>query len=73
MIRNAEGAESAEHPLERIMDISTGPGGSLVVTTTGVHLARRVANKLEHQVHSQAKFAYSDGDSTLRVHWDVDE
>jgi hypothetical protein len=69
-LRNAAAAEAAEHPLERLMGVAEGEDGSLVVTTTGIHLARRLANLLERQVHRQARFDFVDGVELLRVSWD---
>ena len=68
MVRNEEEAESAEHPLERLMGIEDVEG-ELVITTTGLHLARRIANKLERRFHRQARFRYADGDELLHVDW----
>ena len=72
MIRNTEKAESEEHPLERVMDVEDAAGGGLLVTTTGVHVARAIAAKLERRFHSQARFHYSDGDRTVSVDWAVE-
>jgi len=71
MARNEEEAESAEHPLERLMGLEDAEGG-MVITTTGVHLARRIANKLERRFHRQARFRYADGDELLHVDWPRD-
>jgi NMD protein affecting ribosome stability and mRNA decay len=68
MIRNEEQAETAEHPLERLMEVKDVADG-IRVTTAGAHLARRIANKLERRFHRQARFRYSDGDATLHVDW----
>ncbi|MCQ2039967.1 BCAM0308 family protein [Pseudomonas kunmingensis] len=61
LIRNTEEKEKAEHPLERLMAISDEPDG-LRVTTTGLHLARRIGHALE---------AAYDGD--LKIHYDGEE
>jgi len=58
-VRHCEQVEAAEHPLERIIAITPAAEGELV-TTTGVHLARRIAHALQH--------AYK-GDKVLRVSW----
>ena len=68
LIRNTEKAEAAEHPLERLMDIKES-GGNLVVTTTGVHLARQVAHQLARQFHRKPHFRYAEGESLVRVDW----
>lgn len=70
MIRNAEQAESEEHPLERVMGMEDDPEGGLVVTTTGLHLARVIANKLERRFHRQAHLDYPENEYLLRVHWE---
>lgn len=66
--RNAAQAESDEHPLERLIDVEARDGG-LVVTTTGVHLARRIAHKLEHRFHREARYRYDEDQQVLRVDW----
>ena len=68
MARNVERAETAEHPLERLMGVEPQAQG-LVITTTGVHLARRIAHALERRFHRAARYRYSDGDRTLFVDW----
>lgn len=72
MLRNAEAAETAEHPLERIMELREDADG-LVVTTTGVHLSRRIASKLERRFHRPARLRYSRPGGELRVDWSLDE
>ena len=66
LIRNVASAEREEHPLERIMAIEHADG-ALVVTTTGTHLARRIASKLSRQLHE--KPAVHQGDGKLRLEW----
>lgn len=68
LVRNEEQAESAEHPLERLIGVEARDGG-LVVTTTGVHLARRIAHKLEHRFHREARYRYDEDQQVLRVDW----
>lgn len=66
MIENAERGEKAEHPLERLMGVEANENG-LVVTTTGIHLARRIANKLERRFHARARFRYPEEQELLFV------
>ncbi len=68
-IRNVEKAEAAEHPLERLMDVKES-GGGLVVTTTGVHLAREIAHHLGKQFHRKPRLRYAEGESLVRVDWE---
>lgn len=69
MIRNAEQNERAEHPLERVMSIEDEPSGGLVITTTGVHLARAITSKLERRFHRQARIRYPKEEMLMRVYW----
>lgn len=68
LIRNVEAAEKAEHPLERLMEIEESDG-YLVVTTTGVHLARAIAHRLAKELHSRPQFRYADGEELVHVDW----
>ncbi len=68
MLRHAEEIEGAEHPLERLMDVEERDG-ELVVTTTGVHLAREIAHELGRQFHRKPRFRYADGESLVHVDW----
>lgn len=65
--RRLEESERAEHPLERLMDV-VREDGTIVITTTGIHLARRITSKLERYVRADATFHYGDEDE-LRVEW----
>lgn len=71
MIKNAEEAEKAEHALERLMDIEDGPDGGLVVTTTGIHLARAIANKLDRRFHRKARIRYVEEQALIHVDWEA--
>lgn len=67
-VRACEAAERSEHALERIIAIAPAPGGALV-TTTGVHLARRIAQALRRGYKGELESRYSKADNVLRVHW----
>lgn len=70
LIRNAEATEKPEHPLERLMELEETPGGGLVVTTTGIHLARAITSKLERRFHKQARICYLEEQKLINVDWD---
>ena len=70
LIRNAEQSEKAEHPLERLMGIEDDPGGGLIVTTTGLHLARSIASKLERRFHRPARIRYPEESHLMHVDWE---
>ena len=71
LIRNAEEAERPEHPLERLMDVEDLPEGGLVVTTTGIHLARAIAHKLERRFHRPARIRYPAEQNLVHVDWET--
>jgi hypothetical protein len=66
LLRNVEAVERVEHPLERIIEIIDGPDGP-EVTTTGVHVARALANAVERQTHRVARFEYGPAENHLEV------
>jgi NMD protein affecting ribosome stability and mRNA decay len=68
LVRNLEQNEREEHPLERVMDVKT-VAGALVVTTTGVHLARHVAHKLAKRFHKKPRIRYADDEDLVHVDW----
>lgn len=68
LIRNVEKHERVEHPLERLMDVEESDG-RLVVTTTGVHLARQIAHKLAKLFHAKPRFRFADGEELVHVDW----
>lgn len=66
---HAEKAET-EHPQERLMAVQEGVGDEdLLVTTTGIHLARDLGDALHRAYHGELEFHYNAADNLLRVHW----
>jgi NMD protein affecting ribosome stability and mRNA decay len=68
LLRHREESEKRNHPLERIMKIADDSGGVLV-TTTGVHLARRLGEALEDAYKGALEFHYNKEQQLLRVAW----
>ena len=68
LVRNREGKEKAEHPLERIMAIEDTKEG-MVVTTTASHLARNIAQSLHDAYKGELDFRYNKEDNLLRATW----
>jgi NMD protein affecting ribosome stability and mRNA decay len=66
LIANVEELEKVEHPLERVMDIQESANG-MVVTTTGLHVARRITSKLERRFHKKARIRYPKEQSLMQV------
>jgi hypothetical protein len=68
LVRNEEQREKAEHPLQRIMDIEDS-GSEAIVTTTDIHLARRIGEAVHHAYQGELEFHYNPDENLLRVHW----
>lgn len=69
MLKNAEKAERETHPLERLMAVEDGEGGTLVVTTTGLHLAKAITSKLERRFHKKARIHYPPEAHLMQADW----
>ena len=69
LIHNIEKQEKERHPLERIMAITEEEDHSLV-STTGIHLARRIGEALKHAYQGDLDFTYGDAEKSIRVSWD---
>jgi hypothetical protein len=67
-IRNCELKEKSRHPLERVIAVEDAKAGS-TVTTTSVHLARRIAHALESAFKGSLSLHYNPQDNLLRVRW----
>jgi len=68
LIRNEEKLEMGEHPLERVMDI-TEEDEHTVITTTGIHIARRIGEAISRAYQGDLSFTYGAGEKTIRVSW----
>ena len=68
LVRNVEAVEKRERPMERIMAIEDD-GDQAVVTTTGIHVARRIGETLSHSYQGEFGFRYGDSEDTIRVSW----
>lgn len=68
LVRNEEQRERAEHPLKRIMDVEESDS-EVLVTTTDIHLARRIGEAVHHAYQGELEFHYNPDQNLLRVHW----
>ncbi|MCG2745530.1 MAG: ATPase [Desulfobacteraceae bacterium] len=68
LIHNVEAQEKGEHPMERLMAITTVEDHTLI-TTTGIHLARRIGEALKHAYQGDLEFAYGDAEKIIRLSW----
>lgn len=68
LVRNEEKRAKEEHPLERIIDVRQD-GDKTVVTTTELHLARRIGDALHHAYQGNLEIKYSPDEYLVRVYW----
>lgn len=71
LIRHQGELEKGEHPLHRIMKIDTAPR-EIVVSTTDIHLPRRIGEAMQHAFSGALDFRYEEEAYFLRVHWTRD-
>ncbi len=69
LIKNVEKQEKSERPLERIMKI-THEKDQTLVTTTGVHIARRIGEAISKSYKGNLSFHYADADKSIRLSWE---
>ncbi len=69
LITNEAKAESLEHPLNRIMDMQESETGELSVTTTDVHLPRRIGEVLHGAFRGELDYEYLEDETVARVSW----
>ena len=68
VVKNTEEKEKKEHPLSRIMAIESQPEG-LVISTTDIHLPRRIGDALKHAYHGELELQYEQDEQFIRVMW----
>lgn len=68
LVQNVEKAEKSTHPLERIITIEEQDGQTRV-TTTGVHLTRRISEALFRSYEGDLSYQYGDGAKLIRSFW----
>ncbi len=68
LVRNEENREKRTHPLQRIMALRE-VRGALEVTTTDIHLARRIGDSLCSAYRGSLDVRYSPEEYRVRVNW----
>jgi len=68
LVRHCEENEKAEHPLQRIMAIKETARG-IEVTTTDIHLARNIAERIHNACKGRLSFRYNKEENLLRASW----
>lgn len=68
LARHHEQDERAQHPLHRIIKVEERPD-SVVVSTTDVHLPRRIGDALRRAFKGRSETHYDEGSCFVRVNW----
>lgn len=68
LMHHIENKEKAAHPLQRIMNI-VDEDGTMLVTTTDIHLARDIGEAVRHAYQGHLEFHYNPEENLVRVHW----
>ncbi len=68
LVRNQEALEKGEHPMARIMDLGT-EGNATVVTTTDIHLPRRIGDALHRAYEGKLDIHYDKAGYFVRMEW----
>lgn len=68
LVHNTEDLEKGEHPLHRIMAVED-KDGAIEVSTTDIHLPRRIGQALHRAFEGDLEFHYEEESYFIRVHW----
>ena len=68
LARNNELLENRDHPLNRIIKIEEHPA-SIVITTTDIHLPRRIAEAVRHAFKGDLELRYDEEGYFARAEW----
>ncbi|HZR03817.1 MAG TPA: BCAM0308 family protein [Burkholderiales bacterium] len=68
LVHNEAARAQAEHPLERIIGIEEQDGRA-VITTTDVHLPRRIGDALHRAYRGESETKYARDEYQVRVRW----
>ena len=69
LVRRVEKSERAEHPLHRIMAIRQ-TAGAATITTTDIHLPRRIGHALEGAWDGELSTNYDEAGYFVRIRWE---
>ncbi|MBN9511687.1 MAG: ATPase [Alphaproteobacteria bacterium] len=72
IVQRQEEIEKPEHPFNRIIRLRDEPGG-IVVTTTDVHLPRRIGEALKAAYDGALTLDYDEDGYFLRARWQRDD
>lgn len=71
LVHNMEKVEKNAHPLERIIEITSNEQKTLI-TTTGIHIARRIGEAISRAYQGEYAIQYADGEKRIRISWQRD-
>ena len=69
LVRHQAELERAEHALNRIIDIAQD-GERIEITTTDIHLPRRIGEALRRAHHGELTMQYGDDAYEMRARWE---
>ena len=71
LARHQEAAEINDHPLNRIMEVdeTRAGAGALTITTTDIHLPRRIGEALARAFHGDLDMNFDQDGYFVRVDW----
>jgi hypothetical protein len=72
LVRNQEEAERTEHPLNRIMSIDETAPDRIVISTTDIHLPRRIGEAIRRAFHGDLEVHFDEQGYLVRVDWHRD-
>lgn len=68
LVRNEEAREATAHPLQRIIAVKQ-ENDQTVITTTDVHLARRIGDAVAAAYGGTLQFNFGAGEYLIRINW----
>lgn len=68
LIRNIEAQENGQYPMERIIHIMDREN-QVLITTTGIHLARKIGDVLSGMYDGTLEVQYDTSDKFVHVNW----
>jgi hypothetical protein len=70
LARHQEEAEKGDHPMNRIMAIEEEEPDWLVITTTDIHLPRRIGEAVRRAFKGDLTIHYDEANYFIRVEWE---
>jgi hypothetical protein len=68
LLRHEESRAKSQHPLDRVVEVAHSPE-RITVTTTDIHLPRRIGVAMKRAYRGQLAIEYAKGAYEVRVRW----